>query len=149
MLRIYSKTEMSPRLVIVPLTISYHLEFPRISKVWSVFTSQASGASSKERILFLWAIFCLVYGQFLRTFCFVFLSFSFLLLGYTGTNFKVTDTNISQTLQVNNSIIPMIKNAKYPGYYFDKEHEHLGIFSHLHQCTCNEVSNYHNRNWNW
>ena len=46
-LKIYSKTEMSPRLVSVPLAISYNLDFLLISKVWNVFTSRVSGTSSE------------------------------------------------------------------------------------------------------
>ena len=64
LLKIYSKTEMYPRLATVPLATSYHLDFLHISKVQNVVTS-----------------------HFVVS-CFVFYSFSFLLLGYTYTNFK-------------------------------------------------------------
>ena len=58
--------------------------------------------------------------MFFLAFCFVFLSCSFLFLGSTDTIFKVTNTNISKTLQVNNWRIPTNKNAKFPVYYFNR-----------------------------
>ena len=79
----------------------------------------------------------IVFRRFFVVFCFVFLSFSFLLLGYTDTNFKVTNLNVSQILLVNNSRIPT--NAKFPGYYF---HRNTNIWGYFQICISVHLMKY-------
>ena len=43
-------------------------------------------------------------------------------------------------LRVDNSRILRTKNAKFSGYYFFYEHEHIGRVSNLQQCTFNTLS---------
>ena len=80
LLKIYSKTEMCPRLVSVSLAISYHLDFPRISLKFGAYLNHASVRRVQSKECYFKCT--LTFRRFLLLFVFRFFSFQFLLLGY-------------------------------------------------------------------